>query len=89
MIHVTEPDSLLLDLKTNSTNMENLPVLCTMTDKTVAESPQLAIYCIIIALIWLVFIITICFGQIRKLIEKVFQNNEHSTNRGNTLLTQG
>lgn len=84
MTDITEADSLLLDFKTNLTNMDNLPVLCTMTDKTIGEAPHMVIYCLIIALIWLVFIFTICFGQVRKVIERVFHNNEYSTNRNNT-----
>ena len=79
----------------------NTPILCSFSDKTLETSPHLAIYCIVIALIWLIFLLTLCFTQLRKGVTKVYKyrtlgantapqetNNGQPTNRENSILKQ-
>jgi hypothetical protein len=45
--------------------------LCAFPEESLKTSPALVIYCIVIALLWLLLMITLCFGYIRMIIEKI------------------
>jgi hypothetical protein len=45
--------------------------LCSFPEETLKTSPTLVIYCIIIAILWLFLILTLCFGYIRQIIDRI------------------
>jgi hypothetical protein len=95
--HIVDEDTTLLPyheyIKTNRIERSTeegviaTPILCTFSEKVLAESPHLVIYCVIIGLIWLIFMLTICFGQVRKLIDKIFTYKDTKTNNNIELFT--
>jgi hypothetical protein len=66
-------------------------VLCSFPEETLKTSPTLVIYCIILAILWIFLVITLCFGYIRQIIDRIsrlFTRNGFQNNRENTMVNE-
>jgi hypothetical protein len=60
--------------------------LCSFPEETLKASPTLALYCIILALLWFFLVISLCFGYIRQIIQTI--TNGFRNNRSNTVVDE-
>jgi hypothetical protein len=60
--------------------------LCSFPEETLKASPTLALYCIVLALLWLFLVLTLGFGYIRQIIQTI--TNGFRNNRANTVVDE-
>jgi hypothetical protein len=60
--------------------------LCSFPEETLKASPTLALYCIVLALLWLFLVLTLGFGYIRQIIQTI--TNGFRNNRPNTVVDE-
>jgi hypothetical protein len=63
-------------------------ILCSFPEETLKTSPTLVVYCIILAILWLFLVITLCFGYIRQIIDRIRGLHGLSNNREHSMVDE-